>query len=97
MCAEVRGRRVPGILPVPVALRRHLLGVFYAHKFTIKAYEFKTGKLVEDYTREIGNPCPNELDGTFNTIYLYSSDTMLMMASEYTDADFREMFADLVS
>ncbi len=72
-------------------------GVFYAHKFTIKAYEFKTGKLVEDYTREIGNPCPNELDGTYNTIYLYSSDTMLMMASEYTDADFREMFADLVS
>jgi hypothetical protein len=71
-------------------------GVFYAHEFSIKAYEFKTGELVEDYTREIGNPCPDRLDGTYHTIYLSSSSEFLTMASEYTDEDFRGMFTDLM-
>jgi hypothetical protein len=71
-------------------------GVFYAHKFTIKAYSLKTGELVTEYDREIGEACPSRLDGTYSTIYLYSSDDMLMLASEYTDEDFRGMFADLM-
>ncbi|WP_026929812.1 hypothetical protein [Glycomyces tenuis] len=71
--------------------------VFYAHKFDIKAYEFRTGGLVADYTREIGDPCPNRLDGTYDTIYLSAStDGTMMMASEYTDEDFRGMFSELM-
>jgi len=69
---------------------------FFAHKFTIEAYELKTGELVSDYSREIGNPCPNRLDGTYSTIYWASSGTSMTMASEYSDEDFREMFADLM-
>jgi hypothetical protein len=69
---------------------------FYAHEFSIKAYEFRTGTLVEDYTREIGNPCPDRLDGTVSSIYISMSDTFLSMASEYSDADFRDMFAPLM-
>lgn len=69
---------------------------FFAHRFTIKAYSLRTGEVVADYAREIGRACPNRLDGTYSTIYLYSSDTSLTMASEYTDADFRNMFAGLM-
>ncbi|MFG3340828.1 hypothetical protein [Glycomyces sp. NPDC048151] len=68
---------------------------FFAHRFTIKAYALQTGELVEDYAREIGNPCPNTLDGTFNTISFFISDTAMSMASEYTDEQFRNMFAPL--
>ena len=58
----------------------------------------RAGKLVEDYTREIGNPCPNELDGTFNTIYFFVvRQPRSGWPREYTDADFRGLFADLVS
>jgi hypothetical protein len=74
-----------------------LWGVFFAHEFTIKAYEFRTGELASEYTREIGDPCPDRLDGTYSSIYLSVSDDMLTMASEYTDEDFREMFSDLVN
>ncbi|MQM26022.1 hypothetical protein [Glycomyces albidus] len=71
--------------------------VFWAHKFTIKAYELRTGELVSEYTREIGDPCPDYLDGTYSTVYVYWSGDMLGMASEFTDAEFRGMFADLVN
>lgn len=74
-----------------------LWAVFWVHKFTIRAYELRTGALVTEYTREIGNPCPDYLDGTYNTISIYISGDTLGMASEYTDADFRGMFADLVN
>lgn len=70
---------------------------FYAHRFDIKAYEFKTGTLVADYTREIGDPCPELLDGTYTTIYFVShGNGVSAMASEYTDEAFRGMFADLM-
>ncbi|WP_158630258.1 hypothetical protein [Glycomyces terrestris] len=72
-------------------------GVFYAHRFTVKAYELRTGRLVADYAREIGDPCPDRLDGTYTSVYIYSSDSMLQMASEFSDADFRGLFTDLMS
>jgi hypothetical protein len=69
---------------------------FFAHRFTIQAYSLKTGELVDEYAREIGDPCPNTLDGTYNTISLYVSDTSMTMASEYSDEDFRNMFTRLM-
>ncbi|GAA2153790.1 MULTISPECIES: hypothetical protein [Glycomyces] len=69
---------------------------FFAHRFTIEAYSLKTGELVDEYAREIGDPCPNRLDGTYNTISLYISDTTMTMASEYSDEDFRNMFTRLM-
>ncbi|MEV3939271.1 hypothetical protein AB0K52_25235 [Glycomyces sp. NPDC049804] len=69
---------------------------FFAHRFTIKAYSLRTGEVVADYAREIGRACPDRLDGSYSTIYISSSDTSLTMASEYTDEDFRNMFADLM-
>ncbi|MDN3241502.1 hypothetical protein [Glycomyces tritici] len=69
---------------------------FFAHRFTIKAYALQTGELVEEYAREIGDPCPDTLDGTYATIFVQISDTSLSMASEYTDEDFRDMFAPLM-
>jgi len=68
---------------------------FSAHRFTIAAYSLKTGELVDEYAREIGDPCPNRLDGTFETISFYVSDSFMSMASEYTDEDFRNMFTRL--
>jgi hypothetical protein len=70
---------------------------FFAHRFTIKAYALQTGEVVADYAREIGNPCPDTLDGTYSTIYFSISDTSMTMASEYSDADFRGMFNDLMA
>lgn len=69
---------------------------FFAHRFTIKAYSLRTGEVVADYAREIGRACPNRLDGSYNTIYYSSSGDTLTMASEYTDEDFRNMFAGLM-
>jgi hypothetical protein len=69
---------------------------FFAHRFTIEAYSLKTGELVDEYAREIGDPCPNTLDGTFTTIYFSYSDTSMTMASEYSDEDYRNMFAGLM-
>ena len=47
-------------------------------------------------SREIGRACPNRLDGSYNTIYYSSSGESMTMASEYTDEDFRNMFAGLM-
>ncbi|MDA1361042.1 hypothetical protein O1R50_15530 [Glycomyces luteolus] len=69
---------------------------FFAHRFTIKAYSLQTGEVVADYAREIGNACPNRLDGTYTSIYISVSDTSMTMASEYTDEQFRNMFAGLM-
>lgn len=69
---------------------------FFAHRFTIEAYSLKTGELVEEYAREIGDPCPDRLDGTFSTVYFFVSDTSMSMASEYTDEAFRNMFSPLM-
>lgn len=69
---------------------------FFAHRFTITAYALRTGEVVEEYAREIGNPCPSTLDGTFNTIFITVSDSSMSMASEYTDEQFRNMFSPLM-
>ncbi|MEU5154030.1 hypothetical protein [Glycomyces sp. NPDC021274] len=69
---------------------------FFAHRFTITAYALQTGEVVEEYTREIGNPCPSTLDGTYSTIFISFSDSSFSMASEYTDEDFRNMFTPLM-
>jgi len=69
---------------------------FFAHLFTIKAYELRTGELVADYTREIGDACPDTMDNTFETVYLSWSGSSMSLASEFTDADFRGMFSGIV-
>jgi hypothetical protein len=69
---------------------------FFAHRFSIEAYSLRTGERVEEYAREIGDPCPNRIDGTYQTIYFSSSENFLTLASEYSNEDFRNLFAPLM-
>lgn len=77
----------------PVGLSGITKVKFYASKFTIKAYEIKTGKRVAKYTAQIGDPCPAVL--SYRT---FGADIGPpgKVRSEYTDADVRSMFTRLV-
>lgn len=65
---------------------------FYASKFTVRAYEFRTGELVEDYTEEIGEPCPDEL--LYDSYFLDSVPSE--HNSDYSDAQLRSVFDRLM-
>lgn len=55
---------------------------FYGARFDITVYELRTGEVVDQYSREIGDPCP----GSF---YYRNVDAV---QSEYSNADVRDMF-----
>ncbi|GAA4913630.1 hypothetical protein LX16_2201 [Stackebrandtia albiflava] len=66
---------------------------FYATKFTVTAYELKTGERVARYTAHIGDPCP--------MILYYESFTGIghppsEVDSDYSDADVRGVFDRLM-
>ncbi|WP_152486979.1 hypothetical protein [Nocardiopsis halotolerans] len=66
---------------------------FYATEFTVRAYELRTGELVEDYSEEIGDPCPATLE--------YDSHSFIDRVpgsydSDYSDADVRSIFDRLM-
>ncbi|MEU6246727.1 hypothetical protein [Glycomyces sp. NPDC047010] len=73
-----------------------LWATFYAHRFNITAYELRTGEAVADYSRQIGEPCPDTMDGTYSTVYFSYYGDFMSLASEYTDAEFRGMFSGIV-
>lgn len=59
-----------------------VLLAFYAARFDITVYELRTGEVVEQYRREIGDPCPDRF------YYRYVN----AVQSEYSAADVRGMF-----
>ncbi|GAB3655532.1 hypothetical protein [Glycomyces tarimensis] len=65
---------------------------FYASRFTVKAYELRTGEVVEEYSEEIGDPCPDELEYEYYLIDSVPSE----YDSDYSNADVRAMFERLV-
>jgi hypothetical protein len=60
---------------------------FYANEFSIKAYELRTGGLVEDYSVELGGSCPYVL-----TFYGSIDETRNV---SYEPSDLRELFERL--
>lgn len=65
---------------------------FYASRFTVKAYEVRTGELVAEYSEEIGDPCPEELEYE----YYYFDVVPGEYDSDYSDADVRGIFAPII-
>ncbi|MBB5998986.1 hypothetical protein [Streptomonospora salina] len=67
---------------------------FFASEFSVTAYSLRTGKPVNDYSEEIGDPCPPVLE--------YESSTYLDLGppsdydSDYSDADVRGIFDRLM-
>ncbi|GAB3448723.1 hypothetical protein GCM10027570_22510 [Streptomonospora sediminis] len=67
---------------------------FYASKFSVKAYSLRTGEPVNNYSEEIGDPCPSVLE--------YETSTYLDLGppseydSDYSDADVRGIFDRLM-
>ena len=76
------------------SLEGHAKVDFYASEFTVKAYELRTGELVEDYSEEVGDPCPGELQYTNNS--LMGDIVPSTYDSDYTDADVRSIFDRLM-
>lgn len=56
--------------------------MFHAARFDITVYELRTGEVVDEYSREIGDPCPDR--------FYYRN--INAVQSEYSDADVRAMF-----
>ncbi|MFE1397221.1 hypothetical protein ACFW53_04695 [Nocardiopsis dassonvillei] len=65
---------------------------FYASEFTVRAYELRTGELVEEYSEEIGDPCPDVLE--YDSYYLDSVPSEY--DSDYSDAGIRAVFDRLM-
>lgn len=77
----------------PVGGGIHLEDVdFYATKFTVKAYALRTGELVAEYTKEIGDPCPDELEYEYYAFDVVPGE----YDSDYSDKDVRGIFAPLL-
>lgn len=65
---------------------------FYASAFTVQAFELRSGEPVEEYTAEIGDPCPAELEYD----YYYFDSVPGEYNSDYTAADLRGIFDRLM-
>lgn len=65
---------------------------FYASAFTLQAYELHSGELVEEYTEEIGDPCPEELEYESYFLDIVPGE----YDSDYSAADVRGMFDRLM-
>lgn len=76
------------------ALRDTVQVDFYATEFTVQAYELRTGKLVEDYSAQIGDPCPDVLE--YETSFDFDTGPPSEYDSRYSDADLRAVFDRLM-